>query len=427
MNEICESFEEALQRGLAVHAEEHLGATAEPLRSLLLRELLLLECEYSLRRPEPVSEQELVQRLPGRESLVHAVLTEARANALGHTLSQPPLRALAQATAWLEATKRFRIQGVLGRGGFGLVFQAEAPDLGGPVAVKTPLPGALANPELRARFLREARAAARLDHPHIVRVLDVGEAGPLCYLVTAYVPGPNLAQWLRAQETGVPVRVAAEIVQILAEAIHFAHKAGVLHCDLKPGNVLMGPGPDPDPKVTDFGLAQVTGDPGDLTHTGQVLGTPLYMAPEQAAGQRKQLNAQTDVYSLGVILYELLVGHTPFPPGPAAELLYRVIHEEPPAPRIHRPDISPELQAVCLRCLEKHPGKRYATAADLADDLGRFLRGQRTRARPIRWDQRVGRWCRRRPGMASLAGCAAGGPGGRFRRHPRSVATGRGQ
>src|ERR1700722_13497878 len=188
VNEICESFEEALQRGLAAQAEEHLGTTAEPLRSLLLRELLLLECEYRLRQPDPVSEQELVQRLPGRESLIRAVLTEARANALSHTSVSPHSASLAQATAWLEATKRFRIQGVLGQGGFGLVLQADAPDLGGPVAVKTPLPGALANPELRARFLREARAAARLDHPHIVRVLDVGEAGPLCYLVTAYVP-----------------------------------------------------------------------------------------------------------------------------------------------------------------------------------------------------------------------------------------------
>jgi WD40 repeat protein/serine/threonine protein kinase len=402
VNETCERFEELLSQGQAARAEECLDDIKEPLRTLLLHELLLLECEYCFRRLEPPAREELARRLRGRDDLAGEILDLARANALSHT---PDLHAASwgDAAAWLEATGRFRILRVLGRGGFGVVYLADAPHLGGEVAVKTPLPELLLLPEFRARFVREAQAAAALDHPHIVRVLEVGEAGPVCYLVSAYVSGPNLAQWLRTQPGVVPTPLAVAVVRRLAGAVAFAHQAGVLHCDLKPANVLVGSGPAPEPRVTDFGLAHLTGESAALTRTGQVLGTPMYMAPEQAQGKRREVTPQTDVYALGIILYEMLAGRPPFPAGPVAEVLHRVVYDEPVGLRVHRPDVPRDLEAVCLRCLEKKSADRYASAAALADDLGRVLEGKPPHARPPGLLRRSRRWARRRPATAAAA------------------------
>jgi WD40 repeat protein/serine/threonine protein kinase len=399
VNEACERFEEVLRQGQAARAEDFLDGATIDLRSLLLRELLLLECEYRFRRRDPPSLEEVASRMAGQLDLAGAILDSARNNALEQAPLLPPDSG-ALAAAWIEATGRFRIRRLLGQGGFGVVYLADAPELGGEVALKTPLPEMLRVAEARARFLREARAAAALDHPHIVRVLEVGEAGPVCYFASEYIPGPNLSEWLRAQQTGVPIRLAIAITHSLAEAIHAAHQAGVLHCDLKPANVLVGADAEPMPRVTDFGLAQLAGQSTMLTATGAILGTPMYMAPEQAAGRRLEVSPQTDVYALGAILYELLAGHPPFPPGPAAEVLHRVLYDEPVRLRISRPALPRDLEAICLRCLEKQVHRRYASAAELLEDLERVQQGKRTRARLPGLIRRCQDWARRKPATA---------------------------
>jgi len=429
VNESCEEFEDLLRQGSGIRAEDHLGEAAEPLRLLLFRELLLLECEYRFRRLEPVSVDELVCRLSGDVSLAGELLVAARTSALAHLRQDNAQPDHADIKSWLEASGRFRIRGVLGQGGFGIVFHAAAPDLGGEVAIKAPLPSLLFSEEFRQRFLHESQAASSLDHPNIVRVLETGEAGPLCYIVSAYVPGPNLAEWLRKQAAGVNARSAAEFVRKLALAIHYAHQCDVLHCDLKPANVILDTrkcSPHDQraqsngdlaaipsdlasvvPMITDFGLARLAGNASHLTESGLILGTPLYMAPEQVKGGNKRVSPKTDIYSLGVILYELLSGRTPYAPGPIFEVLYQVVHHEPPSPKLLQPGLSRKLETICLKCLEKDPVRRYSTAEELADDLGSFLDGRPIIARPVSVVDRGRRWCRRRPLIASLVAALA--------------------
>ncbi|HEY8505067.1 MAG TPA: serine/threonine-protein kinase, partial [Gemmataceae bacterium] len=309
---------------------------------------------------------------------------------------------------------RFVIRKQLGAGRFGLVFLAEDPGLGRPVALKLPQPGSFDGPEARHWFVREARAAARLDHPGVVPVYEAGTVGPVAYLASAYVPGPTLSRWLLEQPGPVPPRTAAALVSAVAEAVRHAHERGVLHCDLKPGNILLQPGDDGEvvpgvgvPRVTDFGLARLLDPDGTRTHSRLVAGTPQYMAPEQAAGDRNALTARTDVYALGAVLYELLTGRPPFE-GDTPSVYRQVLHEDPAPPRRLRPDLPHDLEAVCLRCLRKDPDRRYASAAELAEDLRRFLRGEPTLARPIGAAGRALRWARRRPAAAALALSGAG-------------------
>jgi WD40 repeat protein len=307
---------------------------------------------------------------------------------------------------------RFRIRRVLGSGTFGIVYLADDPLLGRAVALKVPHPGGLLSPDLRERFLREARAAAALDHPNLVPVHEAGQVGPIDYLATGYVEGPTLGDWLRGRGGLLPAREAARLVADLARAMEHAHGRGVLHCDLKPDNVLMQPagegGSRPVPRVTDFGLARLLADGGALTASGQVAGTPLYMAPEQAQGRRRELTAATDVYGLGAILYELLTGRPPFPGVDALEVRQRVLSDEPAPPRRLCPGLPRDLEAVCLKCLEKEPARRYPRAAALADDLERFLGGRPTWAHPLGRVTRAWRVCRRQPARAGLAAVSAG-------------------
>ncbi len=280
---------------------------------------------------------------------------------------------------------RFEVIDDLGSGGFGFVVHARDRLLGRDVALKMPLPERLLAPENVRRFLREARAAARLDHPHIVRVYDAGELGPLGYFIASeYCPGPSLRRWLRAQNKQVPARLAARWIAALADAVQHAHDRGILHRDIKPDNVILAGGPEPEtfvPRLTDFGLAKMVAEVGDETRSEARLGTPLYMAPEQAAGRPREVGPATDVYALGSTLHELLTGRPPLRGETEAETLRLILEAEPPSPRSLRPSLPRDLETIVRKCLQKEPARRYASAEALSGDLRRFLEGRPILAR----------------------------------------------
>ncbi len=263
----------------------------------------------------------------------------------------------------------------LGRGGMGVVYEARQTDLSRTVALKVLLAGSHADGSDRARFRVEAEAAARVQHPNVVQTYAVGEHGGLPYLAIEYCPGGSLAD--RLDGTPWPGRAAAALVLPLARAMQAAHDKGVVHRDLKPANVLFAA--DGTPKVADFGLAKRL-DASARTGTGAVLGTPSYMAPEQASGTR-EIGPPADVYALGAILYELLTGRPPFKAPTPLETVLQVLEREPVPPQLLNAAVDRDLQTVCLKCLEKDPKRRYASAAALADDLQRYLDGAAVSAR----------------------------------------------
>jgi WD40 repeat protein/serine/threonine protein kinase len=304
---------------------------------------------------------------------------------------------------------RFEIHGVLGSGGFAVVYKGYDEVLDRWVALKIPRPHALAAPDLRKRFVREAQAAAQLDHPHIVPIYEAGEAGDLPYIAYAYCDGPTLAAWLRQRGEPLDNRWAARLLIQLAEAVQYSHERGILHRDIKPSNVLLfsqsSAADDPFPfvpRLSDLGLAKLIESTLEDTATDIVLGTPLYMSPEQAEGRHADIGPQTDIYSLGALLYYLLAGRPPFLAAGLVEALTQVIEREPISLSALNPAVDSQLNTICLKCLEKAPLRRYASAHELAEDLGRFLAGQPIRARPATAVNRSWRWCRRNPVMAML-------------------------
>ncbi len=308
----------------------------------------------------------------------------------------PP--ALPPAGTALPQVPGYDVQGVLGRGGMGIVYRAWHRRLNRAVALKMLLAGAYAEPAERERFLREAEAVAALGHPNIVQVHDAGDVDGRPYFTMELVEGGNLARQI--QGVPQPARQAAELVATLAEAIHAAHQSGIVHRDLKPGNILLTR--DGTPKVADFGLARRLEGDGGLTLSGVPLGTPNYMAPEQARGDSRALGPATDVYALGAILYELLTGRPPFNANSGAATLQQVLTDEPVSPARLNPQVPRDLTTICLKCLSKAPPGRYASAAALAEDLRRFLRGEPIAARPAGPPERLARWARRRPAAAAL-------------------------
>ena len=265
----------------------------------------------------------------------------------------------------------YEVEAVLGCGGMGVVFRARHLRLNRVVALKMALAGAYASRQERERFQREAEAVAGLQHPNVVQIHDVGESDGQPYFTMELVEGGNLAQKLAG--TPQPALEAAQMLSILAGAVQAAHESGILHRDLKPGNVLLTS--DGTPKISDFGLARRLDNAPGLTCSGAPLGTPSYMAPEQAEGKTRALGPAVDIYALGALLYELLTGRPPFRAETASATLQQVIAEDPAPPSRLNARVPRDLETICLKCLRKDPEKRYGSARELVDDLGRRSRG----------------------------------------------------
>jgi WD40 repeat protein len=389
---------------------------------------LLAACDDALAAGAPPERTDA----PPSASALHERLQRGVAcmKLLRHVL--PPTAPERTAAPPLRTLGRYEIRRELGRGGFGVVLLAYDPQLRREVALKVPRAEGALLPELRQRFVREARAAAGLDHPNLVAVYEAGEIGAVCYIASAYCPGPTLAGWLKQQAGPVPFHAAAELLATLAEAVQHAHDRGVLHRDLKPSNILLSRIKDggsrieesrstleppssildlrsSTPRITDFGLAKLllADESVAQTQSQAVLGTPQYMAPEQALGGSKAAGPPADVYALGAILYELLTGRPPFQGEAALDVLEQVRSLEPVAPSRLRPRLPRDLETICLKCLRKEPHRRYATPRALAEDLRRFLDGRSIVARPVGAVERLGRWCRRNPALATAGGVAA--------------------
>jgi len=297
----------------------------------------------------------------------------------------------------------YEIIEIIARGGMGVIYKAKQKSLNRVVALKMLLGGGHASEDFRRRFRQEAETAAQLQHPNIVPIYEVGEHEGQPYFSMEYVEGTDLAKLVTAQPL-VPI-VAAEHLKAVADAVHYAHQQGVLHRDLKPSNILLGR--DNRPRITDFGLARIEKADSDLTLSGQMLGTPGYLPPEQASVRRGKAGPYSDVYALGATLYHLLTGRPPFMAGTAADTIQQVLTADPVSPRRLNPALPKDLNTICLKCLAKEPARRYASAAVLAEDLGRFLRGEPILARPVSVGERLLLWARRNPVVATLASTLA--------------------
>src|SRR5213083_1056630 len=287
----------------------------------------------------------------------------------------------------------------IGRGAQGVVFRARQKSLNRTVALKVISLGQWASKAHLKRFRREAEAAASLDHPSIVPIYEVGERDGSCYFSMKFVEGGQLDEVVKG--TPMLIRRAAELIAKVARTVHYAHEHRILHRDIKPGNILLDA--QGEPHLTDFGLARLVETESTITRTMEVLGTPSYMAPEQAVGNNAQLTSATDVYGLGAVFYQLLTGHPPFAGGTTYETIRLVLDTEPRQPRLLNPKVDRDLNTICLKCLEKDPQRRYSSALALAEDLERWLRHEPIRARRTGLVTRGRKWVRRNPSIAVMA------------------------
>jgi eukaryotic-like serine/threonine-protein kinase len=370
MAQVAEEFQQRLEGGERPDAEEH--ARRHPEAAAALRRLL-----------------------PALEALFRAGRTSAPQGAGDAPLPAGP--------------PGYELLGELGRGGMGVVYKARDGKLNRVVALKMILAGKYATPDELERFVSEAEAVAALRHPNVVQVYEVGRHDGLPYFTLEFVPGGSLAARLKGQP--LPPPDAARLVEAVARGVQAAHDRGIVHRDLKPANVLLEEGLETPPgrctpRVTDFGLARRVEGEG-RTQTGAVLGPPPYMAPEQAAGKSKEVGPAADVWALGAILYELLTGRPPFRGATVLDTLEQVRTADPVPPSRLVGRLPRDLETICLKCLHKEPQRRYPSAQELAEDLGRFQAGRPIKARPVGWLERSWRWCRRNPAVASLLGTVA--------------------
>src|SRR5258705_4599449 len=285
-----------------------------------------------------------------------------------------------------------------GRGGQGVVFRARQKSLNRTVALKVISLGQWASEAHLKRFRREAEAAASVDHPSIVPIYEVGERDGSFYFSMKFVEGGQLDEVVR--RTPVSIRHAAELIAKVARTVHYAHEHGILHRDIKPGNILLDQ--QGEPHLTDFGLARLIETESTVTRTLEVLGTPSYMAPEQAAGETTKLSKATDVYGLGAVLYQLLAGHPPFAGGTTYETIRLLRDTEPRPPRLLNPKVDRDISTICLKCLDKDPKRRYSSALALAEDLEHWLKHEPIRAKPSGFFTHGRKWVRRNPVIAAL-------------------------
>jgi serine/threonine protein kinase len=391
---------------------------------VLLREAQgedVLASEYLERFPQ--YEAQIRDQFEAHKALGPCALSPFTPSELLHSLV--PGGAAPIASRALPVVRGYEIECEIGRGGMGVVYRALHGSLGRCVALKMIATEELAQPQALARFQNEALAVARLQHPNIVQIYEVGEQEGRPYLALELVDGEDLAQRLGQGPQGT--RIAAQLVSILARAIHYAHQQGIIHRDLKPANVLLQNanckwGTDqseadasrsksvisnlrpPIPKITDFGLAKCLDIDKGFTRSGTILGTPCYMAPEQASAKTGVIGPAVDIHALGTILYELLTGRPPFQGETHVETVLQVLNDEPRPPRHLQTSLPRDLETICLKCLAKLPSQRYASAQALAEDLDRFLTGEPIHARPAAAWERAVKWTKRRPLTAALLG-----------------------
>jgi hypothetical protein len=404
----CNDYEAAWKAGRRPPIESYLEAVPDRERPGLLRELLALELELRREGGERPSPGDYRERFPDQVEVVGQAFRLADRVAAGSAAvpgldidtTETGLPGRAAPPCRSPSIPGYQVLAELGRGGMGVVYLAHRVLLNRPCALKMILAGAHAGPEASVRFLAEAETIARLRHEGIVQIYGIGDHDGCPYIELEYLEGGSLAQALDG--TPRPGRQAAALVRTMADAVGAAHRQGIVHRDLKPANVLLTA--DGRPKVADFGLAKTLGADSGLTRTESVLGSPSYMAPEQADGRSRDAGAAADIYALGAILYELLTGRPPFRGATVLQTLEQVKSAEPIPPSRFQPGLARDVETICLKCLQKEAGHRYATAGDLAEDLWRFLDGHAIRARRAGAAERTWRWCRRNPVVAGLLG-----------------------
>jgi serine/threonine-protein kinase len=409
VNSACERFESEWKGGNRPSIERYLEGVPEAERSAYLSELLALERELRTARGDRPTREEYRLRFPDQCRAIDAAFGPgAREATIDYSPDSYPPTVAPDGPPTAHDFLRGHVPEIgeyelleeIARGGMGVIYRARHKLLNRVVALKTILAGRFASPEETRRFLLEAEMAASFDHPNIVPVYDIGVHEGLIYFSMKLVDGKSLSHHL--PRLAGDYRAAARLLATVARAVHHAHCRGFIHRDLKPGNILVDS--DDEPHVTDFGLARRIQSDSGLTKSGAILGTPSYMAPEQAAGNREALTKVVDVYSLGAVLYELLTGRPPFRASTVMETLVQVLEREPSPPGQVRPGIPRDLESICLRCLGKSPADRYPTAEALAEDLERFANNESVHARPAGPWMRLRRWCRREPELAARVG-----------------------
>jgi serine/threonine-protein kinase len=424
INRACEEFERQWRSGLRPRIEFEVTSAPDCDQTALFDELLILEIELRREAAESPKPEEYVARFPDWRTRVAAVFAQSAtasavkpagtvgAAGLGANPIFPAFRAnFAEPrttdfipidesgdTASIGSIGDYELIEEIARGGMGVVYKARHRSLKRVVALKTILTGQMASAQERERFRREAELAANLDHPHIVPIYEVDEEQGHCFFSMKLVDGGSLSK--QSRRCPWDPAAAARLISTLARAVHHAHGQGFLHCDLKPSNVLLDR--RGTPYLTDFGLARRTGADSSLSGSGAILGTPSYMAPEQATGSRTSLGPATDVYGLGAILYELLTGRPPFRADTVMETVVQVLERDPTPPRELRADIPKNLESICLKCLEKSSRDRYPSAQALADELDGYLHGDGIGTTGI--ISRLRRWQRREPELVARLG-----------------------